>query len=68
MQSINFKGAIHDLLAELFSVKDGYTVGEKLEHLKKQLPSKRYYGTSDEDIYNALDKVVKTDYYSDSNE
>ncbi len=65
MQSINYKGAIHDLLAEFFSVKDGYTIGEKLEHLKKQLPLKRYYGTSDEDIYDALGKAVKTDYYSD---
>ena len=68
MQSVNYKGAIHDLFAAFFSVKDGYTIGEKLEHLKKQLPLKRYYGTSDEDIYNVLDKVVKIDYYSDSNE
>ena len=47
-------------------VKDGFNIGEKLEHLKKQLPEKRYYGSTDEQIYNTLLKVVKdTEYYTD---
>ena len=65
--SVSYKGAIHDLILELFMVKDGFTVGEKLEHLKKQLPEKRYYGSTDEQIYNTLLKVVKdTEYYSEN--
>ena len=42
--SVNYKGDIHDLLLDFFMVKDGFNVGEKLEHLKKQLLEKRYYG------------------------
>lgn len=68
MQSINFKGAIHDLIGELFFVKDGYTVGEKIEHLRKQLPAKRFYESTDEEIFSALEKTVKTDYYTDGEE
>ena len=64
--SVNYKGDIHDLLLDFFMVKDGFNVGEKLEHLKKQLPEKRYCGSTDEQIYNTLLKVVKdTEYYTD---
>lgn len=65
MQSINFKGAIHDSLFDFFSIKDGFTIGEKLTHLEKQLPKKKLYYASDEEIYNAIERIKKTDYYSD---
>jgi hypothetical protein len=66
MSITNYKGAIHDLILELFMVKDGYTVGQKLEHLKKVLPTKRYYDASDEQIYSTLEKTIKNpDYYKD---
>ena len=63
--SVSYKGAIHDLILELFMIKDGFTVGEKLEHLKKQLPTGRYYGASDEEIFNTLQATVKENYYGD---
>ena len=61
--SVNYKGDIHDLLLDFFMVKDGFNVGEKLEHLKKQLPEKRYYGSSDKEIYDTLKKIVKDKEY-----
>lgn len=64
--SVNFKGAIHDLLLDFFMVKDGFSVGEKLTHLEKQLPKKKLYYASDEDIFGALEKIIKTDYYTDN--
>ena len=66
MQSISFKGAIHDLLGELFLIKDGFSIGEKLTHLEKQLPKKKLFYASDEEIHNALEKIKKTDYYTEN--
>lgn len=65
MQSVNFKGAVHDLLLEFFMVKDGFSIGEKFTHLEKQLPKKKFYYSSDEEIYNTLETIIKSDYYSD---
>lgn len=63
---LSYKGDIHDLLFEFFTVKDGFNIGEKLEHLRKELPNKRYYGSSDKEIYDTLKKVVKDkEYYTD---
>lgn len=66
--SINFKGAIHDLIGDFLSIKDGYTVGEKIEHLRKQLPAKKFYDSTDEEIFSTLEKTIKTDYYTDNEE
>ncbi len=65
MSVTNYKGAIHDLLLEFFMVKDSFSIGEKLEHLRKQLPTKRFYYSTDEEIYDALEKTIKVDYFSD---
>jgi len=64
----NYKGAIHDLLVDFFMVKDGFSVGEKLTHLEKQLEKKKYFYASDEEIFSVLTEVIKTDYYTDSEE
>lgn len=64
MQTVNFKGSIHDRLYEFFAVKDKFSVGEKLTHLEK-IMKKRFFYASDEEIYNALTEAIKTDYYTD---
>ena len=64
---INFKGAIHDLLLDFFMVKDGFSVGEKLTHLEKQLEKKKLYYSSDEEIFNALENIVKDNEYYKEN-
>lgn len=64
MQTVNFKGAIHDKLLDLFMVKDKFSIGEKLTHLEK-IMKKRFFYATDEEIYNALSEAIKSDYYSD---
>lgn len=65
MQTVNYKGAIHDLLLDFFMVKDGFSVGEKMTHLEKQM-KKRFFYATDEEIYNALEKVIKDkEYYAE---
>lgn len=66
MSVTNFKGAIHDQLLEFFSVKDGYSIGEKLTHLEKQLGKKKFFYAQDEEIFDALNGTIKdNDYYID---
>lgn len=64
MQSINFKGAIHDSLLDLFMIKDGFSIGAKMQQLEKQM-KKRFFYASDEEIYNAINVLLKTDYYTE---
>lgn len=63
MSIVNFKGAIHDQLLEFFSVKDGYSIGEKLTHLEKQLGKKKFFYAQDEEIFDALNNTIKDKEY-----
>jgi hypothetical protein len=65
MQTINFKGAIHDSLLNLFMIKDGFSIGEKMQQLEKQM-KKRFFYASDEEIYNGIETLLKSDYYEDT--
>lgn len=61
---VKLKGAIIELLEDFFMIKDNFTVGQKITQIEKTA-KKRFYDMSDEDIYNALTTIIKTDYYTD---
>lgn len=66
MSTINFQGAIMEQLTELFLVDDGFSAGEKLTHLEKQLERKKFFYASDQEIYEKLSEILKTkNYYQD---
>lgn len=61
---IKYKGAIVELLSELFMIKDNFTVGQKITQIEKTA-KKKFYDMSDEDLYNTLTSLINTDYYTD---
>ncbi len=66
MSKINYAGAIHDLLLELFQIDDNYTIGEKLYTLENRLRTKRLYHSTDEEIHATLVDIIRTrDYFQD---
>lgn len=66
MSKVKYEGAIHDLIGDLFAINDGYTIGMKLEHLVRSLPTRFFYYSTDEEIHATLKDILKTkDYYKD---
>lgn len=62
---VNFQGAIAEAITDLFMINDGFSAGEKLTQIEKTAKG-RFYNLTDEEIYNALKELVRTDYFSDT--
>ena len=61
---INYAGAIHTELFELFIVDDGYNIPQKLTQIEKTA-KKRFFNMTDEELYLTIQKLKKENYYSD---
>ena len=59
-----YVGAIYDELSEIQMIKDNFTVGQKLAQIEKTA-NKRFIDMSDLELYDAIQKMRKEDYYSD---
>lgn len=49
-------GNIYHIFLEILQKKDGFTVGEKLTAIEKELPNKKFFYASDKEIYEAMEK------------
>ena len=63
--SVKLEGVIYEELYKLFMIKDDFTVGQKFTQIEKTA-KKRFYDLTDEELYDTLKKLVKTDYHSDT--
>lgn len=62
---VEYSGQVYLKLGEYFAIKDGFSIGEKLTQLEKE-SGEKLYNLSDEDLYNILSVLVKTqDYHKD---
>lgn len=62
--SINYAGAIHTELFDLFLVDDGYNIPQKLTQIEKTA-KKRFFDMTDKELYNTIQKLKEENYYSD---
>lgn len=59
-----YLGAIHTELYDLLMVDDNFTVGEKFTQIEKTT-KKRFFELTDKELFEAIQKLKKEDYYSD---
>jgi hypothetical protein len=64
MSQLNYAGAIHTELFDLFLIDDGYNIPQKLTQIEKTT-KKRFFDMTDEEMYNTIQMLKKEDYYSD---
>lgn len=61
MSNINsYVGNVHEILFDIFQKKDGFTVGEKFTAVEKLLKNKKYYNSTDKEIYEAMERYKNT--------
>jgi len=64
MSQLSYTGAIHTELFDLFLIDDGYNIPQKLTQIEKTA-KKRFFEMTDVEMYEAIQKLKKEDYYSD---
>lgn len=62
--SVNYAGAIHTELFDLFLVDDGYNIPQKLMQIEKTA-KKRFFNMTDKELYETIQKLKQENYYSD---
>lgn len=55
-----YVGNVHSILFDIFQKKDGFTVGEKFTAVEKLLKNKKYYNSTDKEIYEAMEQYKNT--------
>lgn len=61
---MQYTGAINEELFELLLVDDGFSVGQKFAQIEKTA-KKKFINISDKELYETIQKLKTTDYYSD---
>ena len=64
MSKSKYLAGIYNELYEYFTINDGFTVGQKLAQIEKTA-EKRFIEITDEELFNTIQKLEKTDYHSD---